>query len=90
MDFNTARTLSEQFKAALRKQEYEQKSRKLVLLDDVKQDAFDCARQARDAMLNIPDRISDVLAGESDPMKVRELLTNEIRGAIERMTGEYA
>ncbi len=33
-------------------------------------------------MLNIPDRVAAVLAAESDPARVHEILTDEIRKAL--------
>lgn len=47
--------------------------------------AFTMYRHTRDAMMNIPDRISEILAAETDPAKVRETLINEIRQSMERI-----
>ena len=55
--------------------------------DDVKATAFNKARVVRDGLLNIPDRLSAVLAAESDPAKVHELLAAEIRNALEELSG---
>ena len=55
--------------------------------DDVKATAFNKARVVRDGLLNIPDRLSAVLAAESDPAKVHELLAAEIRNALEDLSG---
>ena len=54
----------------------------LVEISQVQKDAFDTARKVRDAMLNIPDRISSILAGEKKEAKVRKLLTAEIKNAL--------
>jgi hypothetical protein len=34
-------------------------------------------------MLNIPDRLAALLAAETDPARVHELLTTEIRRALQ-------
>jgi hypothetical protein len=47
--------------------------------------AFDCARATRDKLLTISDRLCNVLAAETDPYKVRELLDTEIRKALEEI-----
>jgi hypothetical protein len=60
---------------------------KYVDADDVKATAFNKARVVRDGLLNIPDRLSAVLAAESDPAKVHELLAAEIRNALEDLSG---
>ena len=56
--------------------------------DAVKAAAFNKARVVRDGLLNIPDRLSAVLAAENDPARVHELLAAEIRTALEELSGE--
>ncbi|MCK9325039.1 MAG: hypothetical protein M0P69_06045 [Bacteroidales bacterium] len=45
--------------------------------------AFEKARSVRDAILMIPDRVSDLLAAETDALKVSALLTNELIQSLE-------
>jgi hypothetical protein len=40
------------------------------------------ARIVRDSMLNIPDRVAAELAAETDPFKVQQRLSAEIRLAL--------
>lgn len=82
IDYVTARALNEQYKAAVKKLEYEERTGKLISADKVRETAFDVARRVRDAMLNIPDRVSALIAAESNEIKVRELLTKEIRQSL--------
>ena len=56
-----------------------------LLVRDVKDAAFARARNLRDALLNIPDRISSILAAETDHDRTREILTAEIRQALETL-----
>ncbi len=60
---------------------------KYVDADEVKVAAFNRARIVRDGLLNIPDRMASLLAAESNEHKVHELLTLEIRTALEELTG---
>jgi hypothetical protein len=60
---------------------------KYVDADEVKVAAFNRARIVRDGLLNIPDRMASLLAAESNEHKVHELLTQEIRTALEELTG---
>lgn len=61
-------------------------SGQLVPADVVKVAAFRKARIVRDGLLNLPDRLAAVLAAESDPAKVHDLLTREIRLILEELT----
>ena len=54
-----------------------------LLVSDVKDAAFSRARQVRDALLNIPDRISSILAAETDHDRTRDILVAEIRQVLE-------
>ncbi|MGB1271612.1 MAG: hypothetical protein ACPG5T_06030 [Endozoicomonas sp.] len=78
VDFVTARTMREAFKAKMAKMEYEEKAGKLTDASRVKEEAFRAGRIVRDALLGIPDRLSDVLAAEDDPAQVRKLLLDEL------------
>jgi hypothetical protein len=58
----------------------------LVSLEDVKKVAFARGRIIRDSMLNIPDRISSLLATKNDAAKIHEILTKEIREVLEELS----
>ena len=55
--------------------------------DEVKAAAFNKARVVRDGLLNIPDRLSAVLAAENNAVRIHEILSAEIRAALEELTG---
>jgi hypothetical protein len=86
LSFHEARTVKERYKAALLKIEFDEKMGALVDAEKVKLTAYNTARQVRDALLNIPTRISAILAAESDQNRVAEILTGEIRQALEALT----
>jgi len=60
---------------------------KYVDADDVKVAAFNKAREVRDSLLNIPERLAAVLAAESDERRVHRIMVDEIRSALEALTG---
>jgi len=81
-----AQKIQAQYKAALMKLEYEEKSGKLVEVKAVEQDAFNMARIVRDNILNIPDRISAELASMTDVHLVSEKLVAELTAALEELS----
>jgi len=60
----------------------------LIPAADVYQVAFSKSRTVRDALLNIPARVSSILSAESDPFKVETILSKEIRQGLEDLTGK--
>ncbi|MBI2818135.1 MAG: hypothetical protein HYX72_14465 [Acidobacteria bacterium] len=82
LDYAKARAVREQYLARLAKIEFEERSGKLISRDEVTVAAFNKFRTFRDGILNIPDRVAALLAAESDPHKVHEILTTEIRKAL--------
>ena len=58
----------------------------LIAVDEVKQAAFNKARIVRDNLLNIPDRVANLLASFDDASKIHELLSQEIRNSLEGLT----
>ena len=85
IDFVTARTMREAFRAKLTQLEYEEKSGKLTDAAKVKNDAFKAGRIVRDELLTIPDRLADVLAAEDDPRQVQQLLREELELILNRL-----
>ncbi|MDG7056617.1 MAG: hypothetical protein LKM43_00460 [Wolbachia endosymbiont of Penenirmus auritus] len=57
----------------------------LVSIEEVKTEAFNVARVVRNNLLNIPDRVSALLASMSDTEKIHQTLTEEIRTALEEL-----
>jgi len=76
---------SEKVKTRLKELEFQKKSGELILAEDVKKAAFDKARQVRDSILNVPSRVSALLAAESDETKILALLTAELKRALEEL-----
>jgi single-stranded DNA-binding protein len=55
---------------------------------DVERQAFYVARTVRDSLQNIPDRVSSLLASISDANQIYEILSKEIRIALEGLSEE--
>jgi phage terminase Nu1 subunit (DNA packaging protein) len=83
--FNDSRAKSEHFRAELARLDLEVKEEQLVEVARVEREAFTSARSVRDALGNIPDRVSNQLAAESDPVVIHQTLTEEIRKALETL-----
>jgi len=80
--YTKARAVREHYQARLAKIDYEERVGKLVSRDEVQVAAFNKFRQFRDHILNIPDRVAAMLAAEADTAKCYEILTTEIRRAL--------
>jgi len=85
-NFNESRAKSEHFRSELARLDLETKEEQLVEAARVELEAFSAARAVRDALGNIPDRVSNQLAAETDPVAIHQLLTKEIRRALETLT----
>jgi hypothetical protein len=77
------RTIEMVFRAKLRRLEFETKQGKLIEAEVYRKTAANAFRAFRDGMLGIPDRVSTVVAAESDPKKVHLALKTEISRELE-------
>jgi hypothetical protein len=66
----------------MKQMELEEMQKTLVKADQVKKDAFKCARLLRDTIMRIPGRVAAEMACETDPHKVELFLEQEIRQAL--------
>uniref|UniRef100_UPI00333FB83A hypothetical protein n=1 Tax=Wolbachia endosymbiont (group B) of Pilophorus perplexus TaxID=3066160 RepID=UPI00333FB83A len=58
----------------------------LVPIEEVKRDAFNTARVVRNNLMNIPDRVSALLASLSEAEKIHMTLTEEITNSLEELS----
>jgi hypothetical protein len=58
----------------------------LVSAEKVRNAMFAKGRIIRDGMMNIPDRISSLLANENDAAKIHEILSKEIREVLTELS----
>lgn len=87
-EYEAARTEKEIYRAKMAKLNYERMDGTLVLAEEVKKASFEAARLVRDSLLNIPNRISPIVAAEHDAKKVHDLLDKEIRQCLETLAGD--
>ena len=80
--YTEARTVEKNLKIELLKLDVALKKGKMILAEDVEQAAYSAARMMRDRMLNIPDRVASVIAAETDEVKVREYITDQIESEL--------
>jgi phage terminase Nu1 subunit (DNA packaging protein) len=83
-----SRAVRELYLARVSKIEFEERAAKLVSRDEVTVAAFTKARTVRDNLLNIPDRLAAMLAAEVDPTQVHKILSEEIRKALNELSGD--
>lgn len=87
-EYETARAQKEIFRAKTAKLNFERMSGELVPAKDVRNAAFEKSRLVRDSLLNIPARVSPILAAEKEAKKVYELLDKEIRQCLETLSSD--
>jgi phage terminase Nu1 subunit (DNA packaging protein) len=78
-----ARAVIAHYKGLITELEYKERSGELVSSKDVTECSFEKARLLRDQLLNIPSRVSPILAAEKDSKKVHEILEKELRQCLE-------
>ncbi len=59
---------------------------KFVSIEEVKTEAFNVARVVRNNLLNIPNRVSALLASLSETEKIHKTLTEEITNSLEELS----
>lgn len=81
-----SRSIKEAFAARLAQLDYEKKSGALCRAEDVTKAARQTARLTRDYLLNIPSKLSPILAAETDINEVHKLLEDEIHNALTNLS----
>lgn len=75
-------------KGKLLKLERAEKEQSLIPAEEVRKTLFTKGRVLRDALLNVPDRVSAELAGISDEKQIHKILTREITDCLEELSNE--
>jgi hypothetical protein len=81
-----SKAVREAYLAQMAKLEYEKAIGKVVDADAVKVEAFKTARQVRDGLMNIPDRVAAELAHETNPAQIHARLQREIRDVLQSLS----
>ena len=77
------RAIREMYAARITKLEFEERSKKLVPVDEVKLELAKLHLMVRDNLRTIPDRIAPLLAAETDKGKLHSIILEEIRHCLE-------
>ena len=83
--YHQAKAASELYRAKLSQLEYEQRIGKMVRTDDVRTALASRITQVRDSILQVPARLAPVIAAESSPARVRDLMEEELRRTLEQI-----
>ncbi len=84
--FFQARLQNEIEKGKILKLERAEKEQSLISAEKVQETLFKKGRVIRDALLNLPDRISSLLATIDDASQIHEILTQELRTVLEELS----
>lgn len=86
-NYAAARAVTETYRAKLAKFNYEKELGKFVSADEVRIEAFTCARDARNQMLTIADKIASSLSAMTDVQEIRTFLRQHILIACRGLGG---
>lgn len=86
--YHQARTEKEQIEAQLKGIELRKLQGQIAEVAPILKAVHDTHAAARSALLQMPDRLSQMLAPESDPLKVHEMLRQECERVCEVMVRE--
>lgn len=84
--FSKARAAREVYTAQLKKLELDRETGTLVRKDAVTIAAFNLARQCRDQLQAIPERMATTLAATEDPAEVQRMLEDEVERICEELS----
>jgi hypothetical protein len=84
--FSLGRAAKMAYEAATAELNYKVRVGELVERSKERSDGKALAVEIKDKLLGIPDRLSALLAAESDPLKIHVMLTDELIIAIERIS----
>jgi phage terminase Nu1 subunit (DNA packaging protein) len=87
--YTEARTQEKNLKIELLELDVALKKGEMVLTKDVEVAAFTAAREIRDRMLNIPDRVAAIIAAETDEVTIRDMLTAHIEGELNAVSDKH-
>jgi hypothetical protein len=82
VDYQTAKTLTEQYNAALKKIQFDEKKGTLVNVEDVQRVVYEAGRQVKEHLMAMPDRIAPLVAAIDDSFECKKILASEINIAL--------
>lgn len=88
--YHVARALRETFEAKLKRLRYQQETGASIELDEAKRIVFTAFRTLRDQLLNVPARIKDQVAAETNSVRVENMIEAEILAALNAFDPDQA
>ena len=85
--YQRAKAVKEHYGAQLARLQYEELAGKLVPAAQVKAEAFKTARNVRDTLMGLPERVSAELAHMSEPREIAIYLRAQIADALKDLDG---
>jgi len=77
-DFLEVKTEKEKLLTIKTQIEVNKLKNKLVEVETIRLQGFEIAKLCKDTLMTIPNRISNVIAGETNPVKIKKILDDEI------------
>ncbi len=87
ISFQEVRSRREAAEASLAELKLAEQRGELIRVDAVRHALAKVCAETRDNILQVPDRLSAVLAAETDQARVHGLLTSELHQVLEKLTG---
>lgn len=88
--YHAARTAREQAAAKLAELEYQTRAGQLMRRDHVVDAVFDIGRGLREALAPVPDRLAQMLLGQTDANTVHRLIADELDRALNEAANRLA
>lgn len=85
--YQRAKAVKEHYGAQLARLQYEELAGKLVPAAQVKAEAFKVARNVRDTLMGLPERVSAELANMTEPREIAIYLRSQIADALKDLEG---
>jgi len=82
-EYQKHRATRERIRAEREQIELDQLAGRVIDVGEAGRMAFTAFRTLRDAIMNVAPRIKDILAAETDPMKVEQIVEAELASALE-------
>lgn len=87
VSFQEVRSRREAAEASLAELKLAEQRGELIRVDAVRHALAKVCAETRDNILQVPDRLSAVLAAETDQARVHSMLTSELHQVLEKLTG---
>jgi len=82
-NLNQVKLFKEFYLGKMAQLDYNIKTGKYSLNEEIEKNAYELGRKVRDAVMNVPERMSSIIATMDDEIQIRELLVEELIYALE-------